>query len=231
MYNINLKCCSSIYLLAFITIAKFQKFLPVLWDRLAHEVQWPSLEKWQQLRGNWEIMPNGVGVIDGTTHMIYVPSNEPQRLYYRRDKRCHVINTQVIIDNTNEIVFIQSGFLGRQNDAGAFSLMPQIGPNADLIFPEDCYLLADCGYANAYPLMTPYEQPALAEGPIRLMFNKAHKYHRASVEHVIGQLKSYTALNSRHWRHERWMLPVVCEICAALTNRRLRTFKFVRGRD
>jgi hypothetical protein len=49
----------------------------------------------------------------------------------------HVIHTQVVVDNTGKICHIQSGFLGHQNDAQHFRLMPQIGYNQELDFPQN----------------------------------------------------------------------------------------------
>jgi hypothetical protein len=49
----------------------------------------------------------------------------------------HVIHTQVVVDNTGEICHIQSGFLGHHNDAQHFRLMPQIGHNQELDFPQN----------------------------------------------------------------------------------------------
>jgi hypothetical protein len=45
----------------------------------------------------------------------------------------------------------QSGFLGHQNDAQHFRLMPQIGYNQELDFPQNFVLLADKIYPNGYP--------------------------------------------------------------------------------
>jgi hypothetical protein len=62
----------------------------------------------------------------------------------------HVIHTQVVVDNTEKIFHIQSGFLGHQNDAQHFRLMPQIGHNQELDFPQNVVLLADKIYLNGY---------------------------------------------------------------------------------
>jgi hypothetical protein len=54
----------------------------------------------------------------------------------------------VVVDNTGKICHIQSGFLGHQNDAQQFRLMPQIGHNQELDFPQNVVLLADKIYPN-----------------------------------------------------------------------------------
>ena len=40
------------------------------------------------------------------------------------------MNTQRIVDNAGNIVFLQAGFLGSLNDAGNFNLMERIGAGA-----------------------------------------------------------------------------------------------------
>jgi hypothetical protein len=42
----------------------------------------------------------------------------------------------MVVDNTGKICHIQSGFLEHQNDAQHFRLMPQIGHNQELDFPQ-----------------------------------------------------------------------------------------------
>jgi hypothetical protein len=54
----------------------------------------------------------------------------------------------VVVANTGKICHIQSGFLGHQNDAKHFRLMPQIGHNQEL----DVVLLADKIYPNVFHL-------------------------------------------------------------------------------
>lgn len=203
--------------------------LPVLWEALVAEVRWPTAVEWQAKSGIWDMMPQAVGAIDGTVHHIYVPSTEPQVLFYRRDKHTHCLSTQVIMDNSNNIVYIHSGFLGRCNDAAQYNMLPDIGPNQPLDFPQNTYLLADAGYANRYPLLTPYQNPALLANVNRQLFNKIMKSYRSLVEHRIRDLKTYRCLSSRYWRHARWMLPITAEVCAALTNRHFGLCREVRG--
>lgn len=96
-----------------------------------------------------------------TIHLIYTPSTEPRCLFYRRDKHSHFLSTQVTVNNVGIIMYCQAGFLGHTNDADAFAMMPNIGPEMEVSFPSECYLLADTGYRNEYTVMTPYEAPAL----------------------------------------------------------------------
>ena len=55
-----------------------------------------------------------------------------------------------------DFCFIESGFLGHQNDAQQFMVMRQIGNDVSLPFPDNCFLLGDKIYPNRHPVMTPY---------------------------------------------------------------------------
>ena len=66
------------------------------------------------------------------------------------------MNTQLIVDNLGNIVFLQAGFLGAQNDATNFIFMERIGPGTNCDMPPNAYLLADKEYADVHPLLTPF---------------------------------------------------------------------------
>ncbi|CAH3026722.1 unnamed protein product, partial [Porites evermanni] len=96
------------------------------------------------------------GCIDGTPHEIYRPQVEPQAQFYSGHRHYHVMNTQLIVDNQGNIVFLQAGFLGSMNDAGNFILMDRIGPGTACDMPRRTVLLADKGYGDFVPLLTPF---------------------------------------------------------------------------
>lgn len=73
---------------------------------------------------HWDMFPGAVAVIDGT-----------QQLFYSGHCRYHNFSTQIIMDNQGNIVFIQSGFLGHNNDSGQFQLMANIGTDQELHLP------------------------------------------------------------------------------------------------
>ena len=100
-----------------------------------------------------------------------------------------------------------------------------------LEFPAECYLLADKGYANRYPLMSPFGEIAVRRNPGNLILNKTISIYRARIEHVIAVFKTYRCISSRYWRNDRWLLPVASEVCAALANRKINLAQFVRGHD
>ena len=79
-----------------------------------------------RVNGVFFLMP--WGCIDGTPHEIYRSQVEPQAQFYSGHRHYHVVNTQLIVDNQGNIVFLQAGFLGSINDAGNFILMDRIGP-------------------------------------------------------------------------------------------------------
>ena len=98
------------------------RVVPILWRYFRNQVSWTNLAEWNFLRGNWRYFPNAVGCIDGTPHGIYRPQVEPQRDFFSGHHHYHIMNTQLIVDNLGNIVFLQAGFLGSLNDAGNFNL-------------------------------------------------------------------------------------------------------------
>jgi hypothetical protein len=46
------------------------------------KIQWPAIPVWWQKKGYCFDMPNVVSAIDGTSHEIQIPSNEPQQKTY-----------------------------------------------------------------------------------------------------------------------------------------------------
>ena len=101
--------------------------LPLLWHYLKGQVQWPTHQQWLHMAHHWELFPGAVAVIDGTRHEIQRPGIEPQQFFYSGHCRYHNFSTQIIMDNHGNIVFIQSEFLGRNNDSGQFYMMTRRG--------------------------------------------------------------------------------------------------------
>ena len=77
------------------------------------------------------------------------------------------------MDNHGNIVFIQSGVLGHNNDSGQFQLMANIGTDEELHLPPGVYILADKGYPYVYPLLTPWRD--VAGDLTRQLFNRVVK--------------------------------------------------------
>ena len=194
--------------------------VPILWRYFRDEVRWPSIDEWRNLCGTWESMPNVVGALDGTLTQINRPLAEPQHEFYSGKARFHCLSTQIVIDCTGKIRYLQSGFLGSQNDAGQFRDMPDIGPGEDLNFPEDCYLLADKIYPNTPPLITPFRRNQMDGPGERHFFNHIHSSYRVTAEHTISYFKTFAAVKGVY-RHQRHLMPVVADICASLAQRHI----------
>ena len=98
--------------------------------------------------GNWDQIPHAVGAIDRTWHKIEIPNSYPTApvIFNSGHRHFHCFHTVVIVDNIGNLRYIHSGFTGHMNDALCFSNLPQIGPNTNLEFPDDCHLLVDLGY-------------------------------------------------------------------------------------
>ena len=86
--------------------------------------------------------------------------NEPQQQFYSGNRSYHCLHTQMVVDATGIIRYIESGFMGHLNDAQTFGLMRRIGTS--LCFPEHCVLLGDKIYPNGNCIMTPYTAAQLA---------------------------------------------------------------------
>ena len=210
MFDISLSTvCSIIY-----------RVVPILWRYFRNQVSWPNLAEWNSMRGNWRYFPNAVGCIDGTPHEIYRPQVEPQRDFFSGHRHYHIINTQLIVDNVGNIVFLQAGFLGSLNDAGNFNLMERIGPGTNNDMPLDVVLLADKGYGDIPPLLTPFRAAQIRRLPRHVQrmarrFNRRLSRCRIIIEHTIKHVKTYQAVGSI-WRHPRWFQPIVVELCTFL---------------
>lgn len=126
------------------------RILPVMWRHFQNQVQWPNVQEWTNMIGNWIDFPNAVGTIDVCPHEIYRPLTEPQRLYYSGHRHYDCLNTQLVIDNEGHIRFVQTGFMGSTHDAASYRLMTPIGPGRPLNLPQGAKILADKAYPDDY---------------------------------------------------------------------------------
>ena len=210
---------SGLFMISPATVQREIRFLlPVLWNYVKEQVKWPTAEQWLEMANHWDMFPGAVAVIDGTCHRIQRPQTEPQQLFYSGHCRYHNFSTQIIMDNQGNIVFIQSGFLGHNNDSGQFQLMANIGTDQELHLPPGLYILADKGYPFTYPLLTPCR--GVGGDLTRQLFNRELSKVRTRVEHCIRRVKEYGAVHHL-WRHERWLFPVVNKLCAFLAQRHI----------
>ena len=187
----------------------------------AGSVRWPTVAEWTTMRRD---MASVVGMIDATSHRIYKPMAERVSLYYSGHRHFHYVLTQVVVDNNGVLRYIKTGFMGHNNDAVTFRLLPSIGPNAELDFPGDCYLTADKIYPSHYPLLTPFSATQILRRPLpnraayRRINRKLSKI-RILVEHAIRNLKLFKVIGSIY-RYTRRSIVVIVELCAGLAHRR-----------
>lgn len=205
--------------------------VPVLWRYFQSQVTWPTIAEWNAMIGSWESFPNAVGCIDGTPHRIYRPQIEPQRDFYSGHHHYHLLSTQIITDNENNIRFLQTGFIGSMVDAMTYRLMTPVGPGQALDLPPGAILLADQGYPDIEPLVTPFRQQQTRRMGVlqkrrAQKFNRRLGHYRVSVEHTIKHVKTYRAIGSL-WRHPRWFQPIVVELCTFLAQRHIELFQTV----
>lgn len=104
------------------------------------------------------------------------------------------------------------------NDAGTYARLPQIGHGMARNLPQRARLLADGGYGNRVPLVTPRR---IAHNRRQRNANRSLRSMRVRIEHAIGKLKIY-ASTSAIFRHQRPFQPLVVATCGMLTNRRKR---------
>lgn len=204
--------------------------IPILWEIYSPNIAWPSRQQWLQLHGNWSNIPTALAAIDGTSHAIYRPQVEPQEEYYSGHRHVHCIHTQIVVDNENHIRLVKSGFLGHQNDAQQFNLLPSIGTNLELDFPPNYVILADKIYADRAPIVTPYRRHQLRRKTPRekrkcKKFNRRMSTCRVYVEHAIRRLKTFRVVGTL-WRHRRNELNQIVELCAGLVERQHDLFSY-----
>lgn len=204
---------------------------PVLWEFYAPNVSWPTENEWLAMQGKWSRLPNAVGAIDATSHRINVPQSEPQALYFSGNRYYHCIHTQMILDNMNNIRYIHSGFMGHMNDAQTFAHLPSIDQRGPLTMPDGLCLLADTIYPNTNTIVTKYTAAQINRmRPINRKkarkFNRILCSYRGYIERVFPSLKIFKVIGSLY-RHPRWEMAAIVELCAGLAVRRLALFRSV----
>ena len=125
--------------------------VPILFTNYRRFIKWHSIRRWNQFLDTFPSFPNAVGMIDGTIHRIRRPSGPLQAEFYRGDKRCHFISSQIVVDADGLIVLLVTGysinrllwtklflawttttivpyrFPGHMNDAQCYRSLPQVG--------------------------------------------------------------------------------------------------------
>lgn len=167
-----------------------------------------SPEKRAQLLGQCAAFPTCLGIIDCTAHRIERPEAD-EEFFYRRDRRCHSVTTQLIVNFAGKPIHVSSGYPGASHDLRVFKMSKV----EELLGPGEL-LLGDQGYLRG-PFISPYD---FQDGdPMHRYFNKRLSHFRVRVEQSIRTLKRWRALSSR-WRSNLPSLGmsvlVVAGICA-----------------
>ena len=204
-----------------------RSMLPLFWNYTHNVIRWPTLNEWRSMHGVFEMFPTCAGMIDGTVHEVQRPRNDEQQgNLYDGHHRYHCLSTQIVCDTKKNIRYVHTGFDGSLNDAGQFLRLPSIGygPNDLLQFPAEMYLLADKGYANRYPLITPFRVNQMVGNPQQIqamrMYNTEHAAHRIYIEHIMRHMKTYRSV-ALIFRHSLQQMPLVADICAFLAQRNI----------
>ena len=127
------------------------------------------------------------------TDGIQRPQTERQQEFYRRYSRYHNFSTQIIMGNISNIVYIQCGFLGHNNNSSQFQMMPVIGKGQELHLPQGLYILVDKGYRSAFPPVTPWRNAA--GNLTRRLLKREHASVMTRVEHWIRRLKEFSTVS------------------------------------
>ena len=83
--------------------------VPILFVHYKHYITWHNVNRWRKFLGAFLHFPNAVGMIDGTIRRIRRPSTGRQADFYRGDKRCHFMSTQLVVDADGMIVLLATG--------------------------------------------------------------------------------------------------------------------------
>ena len=106
-----------------------------------------------------EVVDKEVANLDQPDSSVEGNEVEPKWEFYSGHRHYHLMNTQLIVYSLGNIVFLQAGFLGSMNDASNFHLMERIVPGTNYDMPHGAALLADKGYGDVAPLLTPFRIP------------------------------------------------------------------------
>ena len=213
--------------------AVIREMTPLFWLYCCSTISWPTCDEWLRMRGHISTLPDVVALIDGTVHEIQIPSTEHDGTFYSGYHKYHCFSTQITGDVNRQIRYIHTGFVGRLNDAGQFNQLPDIGPQGQLRFPLTCRILADKGYVNRYPLIIPVRRNTLRAAPpdareALMILNGEINRNRTYIEHLIRLMKTYRAVSTMS-RHDRNIIPTLCDICAFLAQRHARLFYTSHG--
>lgn len=180
-----------------------------------------------------------------------------QGQYYRTDKKCHFMQSQLVCDPHGYIIDIQSGYysqyqisivsIKKQNLISNLFFFLQNksfrgGVNDTVIYrlsalgrgekplPDWARILADGGYPREVPLLVPYTRAQAEGNQDRLYANEVQRSYRSLVERTFRRMKVYRVL-SRVFCQRKYHLGTVAEVVALLTNKNWRRNRILRGEE
>jgi hypothetical protein len=92
--------------------------VPLLAEEMKVEVQFPSPERLELLKGTIDVDPDAVGSLDLTVQQIEMPLHGEYR-FFRGDKGIHFFNTLAAVDFLGLFMHVEPGFAGRFPDRSA----------------------------------------------------------------------------------------------------------------
>ena len=174
---------------------------------------------------NWEKMAEKLEsfclLIDSTEQGRERPSdNEEQRKYYSGKKKCHTFKSSVIsLPGGVDFVDVSSGHRGPASD---ITLYREHQKNK---FPGSQPFEGDKGYVGEENIKTPKKKPKNGELTTQQKAeNKTISSSRIFIEHLIGRMKAFRALQNRFRLNPNCYEKVVLAICG-LIRLRLRRFR------
>lgn len=159
-----------------------------------------------------------VGVVDDTIHPKWRPAYR-QGAYYRKDKSCHFISTQITVDSSGVIIDMEIGYEGCHRDQSNW-YNSSIYKDRHTFLGSSDKLLADKEYSGAR-LIVPHRTGEVQADPSLQLWNDSHAEERWIVEYSIAYLKRYAAVLEK-CRHPMHLQIQTIHAGGLLANRQLK---------
>lgn len=189
--------------------AYIHSLVPRLAELLKPQVQFPSEQRLQLLRGTIEKYPDAVGYFDMMIHVIRQPTWGEYR-FFRGDKGTHFFNHLGMVDFRGLFINFEPGFAGRFPDRRAF----QESELREQLVANNVEGLADNGFTGEDQTITPSEVNGIRD--------RWHMANRARIENSWGEMRAESQSATDPWRHKRSLEPATMQLNAELFNFRKR---------
>lgn len=187
----------------------FHETLPIL-QKLFPSQKWEAEKKWRCGEPSWSPSEVDYLLIDSFETSIKRSSvNEKQKKKYSGKKKQHTLKSQLITDQTGEIIQIDAGF---------------DGPKSDIEIYRDTRLkkhwrnkpkLGDKAYVGE-DIETPKKKPKGGElTEEEKAKNRELSAKRVRVEHAVRRVKGFKILRA-DYRLESWLFPRIAETVVGL---------------